>query len=570
MQFEAPITVAEAIAQLEAQEYVIPALQRGFIWQPVQVERLLDSLMRDYPIGSFLFWKVSPSMVKSYPFFQFCSDVVRHDFNPAPVKHFPPQPIAVLDGQQRLTAFAIATGGSYSWRGRGRAGIRKHLLYLDLLACDDDAGEEELCYRFKFLSPEEAAAANPDENQWFLVRDAFKLSKPAAIFKAIQTRHLADHPTAFETLDLLHRSLTQKPVINYYLEKSDDLGKVLNIFVRLNRAGTTLSYPDLLLSAATLKWKRDARCEFAEAVRSVNQHGFSFTKDRVLKSAMVLANMDNIKFKAASFTPDQTLKVEDQWPLIKRCLPIAAHLLSSFGLDQGNLTAENVIIPIAYYVKARGLKDSYVLTNANYEDRERIRSFVIRSLLKGSFWTGAVDSILIDIRKILQQPNLKAFPIEDIERAMARLKKPLTFSSNEIEILLDTGYGRRSTTLVLSLLYPGVDLTEAYHQDHVFPRGLLTEPRLVRAGLNSNDVATILRQRDQLSNLQLLRGELNIEKSHKLPSDYVATIRPASKRQDYLSSHDLEVLPSDVTGVLAFFAKRRAIMSKRLRSLVAG
>jgi hypothetical protein len=567
MQFEAPITVAEAMTLLDKHEYVIPALQRGFVWQPVQVGRLLDSLLRDYPIGSFLFWKVSPSTAGSYPFFQFCSDVIRHDFNPTRIKHFPLQPIAVLDGQQRLTAFAIATSGSYSWRGRGSAGMRKHLLYLDLLGYNEDASEEELRYRFEFLSEEDAAAADPDERQWFPVREVLGLTN-TSIFKVIQGRHLTEHPTAFETLDLLYRSLTQKPVINYYLEKSDELDKVLNVFVRLNRAGTTLSYPDLLLSAATLNWKQDARREFTDAIKSVNDHGFSFTKDRILKSAMVLADMDNIKFTAASFTPDQAQKIEDHWSVVRRCLPIAAHLLKSFGLDYSNLTAENVIIPVAYYIKVRNLKDSYVVTHANYEDRKRVRSFVIRSLLKGSFWTGAVDSILLEMRKILQRPGLKTFPIGDIERAMARLKKPLTFSADEVDHLLDIRYGRRSAALVLSLLYPGVDLTETYHQDHIFPRSRLTESRLSRAGLKTQDIATILMERDKLPNLQLLRGELNIEKSRKLPRDYVRTIRPLSRREAYLRLHDLEQLPGDVDGVIAFFHMRRAIMQERLLALV--
>ena len=40
-------------------------------------------------------------------------------------------------------------------------------------------------------------------------------------------------------------------MIAFYLEKEQDLDKVLNIFVRMNSGGEPLSYSDLLLSIAT-------------------------------------------------------------------------------------------------------------------------------------------------------------------------------------------------------------------------------------------------------------------------------------------------------------------------------
>ena len=33
----------------------LPSIQRGFVWKPKQVEDLWDSILRGYPIGSFLF-----------------------------------------------------------------------------------------------------------------------------------------------------------------------------------------------------------------------------------------------------------------------------------------------------------------------------------------------------------------------------------------------------------------------------------------------------------------------------------------------------------------------------------
>ena len=48
------------IDNIHNNRYLLPAIQREFVWRPHQIERLFDSLMRGYPIGSFLFWRVDP------------------------------------------------------------------------------------------------------------------------------------------------------------------------------------------------------------------------------------------------------------------------------------------------------------------------------------------------------------------------------------------------------------------------------------------------------------------------------------------------------------------------------
>jgi hypothetical protein len=40
--------------------YVIPDLQRPFVWTPRQVTLLIDSLFRGWPFGSLLIWEVKP------------------------------------------------------------------------------------------------------------------------------------------------------------------------------------------------------------------------------------------------------------------------------------------------------------------------------------------------------------------------------------------------------------------------------------------------------------------------------------------------------------------------------
>ena len=77
--------------------------------------------------------------------------------------------------------------------------------------------------------------------------------------REVQERGLADHPHAFQTLYELFKAVRETPSINFYLERSEDPDKVLDIFVRVNSAGTQLSDSDLLMSTATNQWN-GARC----------------------------------------------------------------------------------------------------------------------------------------------------------------------------------------------------------------------------------------------------------------------------------------------------------------------
>ena len=69
MAFQVPITVKEAISKIHSKTYLLPAIQREVVWDTAQIERLFDSLMRDYPIGTFLFWMVKRKQTGKYQFY---------------------------------------------------------------------------------------------------------------------------------------------------------------------------------------------------------------------------------------------------------------------------------------------------------------------------------------------------------------------------------------------------------------------------------------------------------------------------------------------------------------------
>ena len=113
MGFETPITIQKAIDEIQANKYVLPAIQREFVWSAEQVEKLFDSLMRGYPIGSFLLWKVLPERIGDFQFYRFMDHYHERDYRHNEPIALPSdrEVTAVLDGQQRLTALHIGLNG---------------------------------------------------------------------------------------------------------------------------------------------------------------------------------------------------------------------------------------------------------------------------------------------------------------------------------------------------------------------------------------------------------------------------------------------------------------------------
>lgn len=106
MGFQVPISISDAISRIRDRRLLLPAIQREFVWDHTKVEWLFDSLLQDYPIGSFLFWEVRDSASKSaYKYYEFLREYRERyrtenpEFNTSGHQDFE----AVLDGQQRLT-----------------------------------------------------------------------------------------------------------------------------------------------------------------------------------------------------------------------------------------------------------------------------------------------------------------------------------------------------------------------------------------------------------------------------------------------------------------------------------
>ena len=573
MAFQTPITINRALGFIERREYVLPAIQREFVWWPEDIACLFDSLMRGYPIGSFLFWMVRREGIEKYKFYDFMLNYHERDnAHCASVGVVTRDEItAVLDGQQRLTALNIGLRGSYAyklprlWRNNPDA-FPTRRLYLNLLT-EAEENEYDMQYDFSFLTGKEAARRD-EMHCWYPVGDILNAEDAVDLNDFLVDRELANQRGPFRVLAGLHKVVHTKPVIAYYEEEDQDLDKVLHVFIRTNSGGTKLSYSDMLMSMATAQWETlDAREEIHGRVDEINDigGGFGFSQDFLLKAGLMLAGVNSVGFRVTNFTRDNMRLLEERWDRIASAVSIAVALVARFGFTEGSLRAHNAVLPIAHYLYGRDAPVGFLSQAAYKQDRDAIRSWLIRSLLKRGIWGSGLDSLLTALRTVIDTHGGEAFPAARLEEAMRARGKSLSFEEEELEDLVES---KDRVFALLSVLYPFVDTqNNKFHIDHVFPKSRFSSRRLRQADVPDDDIAEYQDRADRLPNLQLLAGDLNQSKSDMLPRQWIAAFGARASRE-YAEHHDLGDVPTDITGFTAFYEARRDLLLGRLRRLL--
>lgn len=365
MSFQTPITIASALEKIDQNQYLLPAIQREFEWEHTRIEWLFDSIMRGYPISSFLFWNVKEDTSKDYKFYKFINSyrevykTHNEEFSTNGIQSFQ----AILDGQQRLTSLYIGLKGTYAykeyrkkWENTEYAIPTRHL-YLNVTKplINDEEGR---VFEFSFLKQDDTNLEKlyfDQENYWFKVGSILDYSSAADLDDFIDNidekiENKEQIKFAKKSIRKLRASILDDKLINYFLEEEQSLDKALNIFIRINSGAKPLSFSDLLMSIAVANWeKKDARKEIHQLVDNIREKGFNISKDLILKSYLYLHSKD-IKFRVNNFSKQNAKKFEAEWEKIRNTILETFNLLRSYGFNEVTLTSKNAVLPIIYYL----------------------------------------------------------------------------------------------------------------------------------------------------------------------------------------------------------------------------
>lgn len=601
-------TIIETIREIN-KTYFLPSIQRKFVWDTTQIENLFDSIMRDYPIGTFLFWEVEkgedPSRIDDYTFYKFIEDYNEKDGDeflqdklnkPSCL----PKIIAVLDGQQRLSSLFCALRGSYATKVSKKISpynpYPKKELYFNLHYKPTD--ENSCMYKFSFLLSDQAKN-NLDDGYWLKVKDVLswteskdkelnvweKAKRIACVVKE-KFADVSDYDCDKISINIvrLWKKLVSEDLITYYKIDRSELDDILDIFVRVNSAGTQLSRSDLVFSTIVASWE-DGREKIENLIGLLNEKGDHFKFDKDFIVTLCLALMDfRQKFETKTFTNKNIEKVKKSWDAIVAAISEAVDLLVEFGFNDENLTAYYIVIPVAYYL----FKSKKKIKDLTKNDKTSIRKFLIYGMSKKIF-SGGVDSVLTTLLSVLKQevPSgdesskkyiLKCndhFDLEGLKEVQVQ-SKSLKLTMSDLDDLLETKKGP-VTFMLLSLLYPHIKFKgNKWHQDHIHSKTLFEKNKLSKYLLaksipfDTNKLADWKIKSNTIVNLQLLPGELNQEKGKTELSEWIFKKFPdTSAIHHYAEENYLdEAVGYELINFELFYTKRREKLKEKLIELL--
>ena len=563
--------------------YLLPAIQRPFVWTSAQVIALFDSILKGYPISSFMFWAVdeeTKSEVRCYKFIENYRPAVLNE----PTKAEGRNAILVLDGQQRLTSLLIGLQGTYAEKAKGArntsasAWVAK-TLYIDLLKdpqeSDDDDSEHGVTFGLTF---QERRPANGHRHHWFKVGSILDYQSSERVDGLIAKVQIELHRgvTDFDRLLVsdalrqLHRVIWLDEAVNFYTETDQSADRVLDIFVRANDGGTKLSKADLLMSMITSKWASgSAREEISGFVEHINK-GLAapnkITRDLVLKASLVVSEHD-VTYNVKNFTTEAIAEIESNWTKIKQAIENTFRFLNRHGITGDNLSSLNAVLPLIYFVYNTQGFDFRGTSEFERVNAAGMHYWLMNSLLVGAF-AGQSDQAISTARSTIRDHlrTARDFPAEKLFDAMAKGGRLSKVDSRTIDELLELQYGRARTFVALSLLYPGIDWNGSiWHVDHIVPQADAQQNVLRGRNIPEHRVQEILRATNSLGNLQLLRSDENIEKA-ALPFRSWIT----GRRRDFF---DLHMIPDridlcDVIWLPEFVVAREKLIRSRLLEML--
>lgn len=556
-------TIKDLITERIGRNTFLPAIQREYVWNPAQVEKLFDSIMCGYPISSFLFWKIREEKKKDWTSYEFIKDFDQE--NPhnkeASLDGVNQDIYLVLDGQQRITSINIALRGTYRFFYRK---WKKTKLYLNLLWDKGDENPEEMTYQFLFKENSQPIPGTDYPQLWYPVGDILNYEDPEDAKESIEAQlddlNEDSKKNAKKMISKLFSVVNVSQNINYYEEKSDDYDKVLEIFIRTNTGGQKLEYSDILLSTATAKWQNlNAREEINKFTDEINKigTGYSFGKDFVMKGAMYLTENLPIQYRLSSFTKKNLECIEDHWEDTKEAISNSVRLISRYGFTDKNLAARLVLLPVAQYL--RGKRNGY-LTSSNLkdvEDQNNIQKWIIMMLLKGVL--GSATDTKLNIMRTVVNAATDHFPYVELSK---ELKIETVFNDMEIENLLNYNYGTRYSYLILSLLYPGRDWKDKiYNEDHIYPQNEFKIKNLRAQGYDDATIEKYLACYNSILNLELLDNSENKSKNAK---PFAVWLR--DRDTNFKERHHIpEMEDYSLVHFLEFIQKRKDLLIKQMK-----
>ena len=349
----------------------LPEIQRDFVWTKHQVQELLDSIIKRYPLGSILVWDIG-----NYTQGKYVNERIPKEWN--------------VDGQQRITAFCLLARRKPYWFeiDKWRGLIEKYKVKVNILTLEVALESATIKNDPKWMYPHEIFNAKDLAS---LAEDCSKKLNDPKLFAKI-----------YDNLKKIQDSLNiELPIIKI----STSLEDVATIFERINSAGTRVKQADITLAyvaAYNQSWVREKLMKY---LNDLEDEGFGFDPTLLIRALAVVGEGKAVLREVSDdFLKNKNNILDKAFEELKNSLYTIINEFRAIGILTSDIIfAKNTIIPLIY------LKHMF----KNTFDFKKALYFFLLALWMGRYSGSAETTLQEDINKIKKSTNFDD-AIEDL------------------------------------------------------------------------------------------------------------------------------------------------------------
>ena len=610
--------------------FCLPALQRGFVWSKDDIATFFDSIFKGFPVGSLLLWKLKTEKDRNaMVFYPINTNEEKNELRGSKkiynFENEKKERFCVIDGQQRITALYKGLTQNYV------ENKKKYQLYFNVLYNGKDYSA------FKYFRSNKGGVYKEKEELWIPIKEIWNVNKNKrnsdAFLKEYEKQHY-DNKEFYKTVSGKQIRKTTKLVkqiddqYDYYKKniktakdnynklckvlkngalpfklidlrkinsyENDNIEKMFEVFVRLNKNGKPLNPTDLLFAKLSKNNKKEELWELFDNlildINSINNptdKKSRFSQDNILRFIWLTHRTDYSSFNSFFITNKGEISINDESiEKIIKAFTEAKKIYKEGLFTYDRNTPYSMFLPVAYYFY-RGGKNSD-------EARIEIEKYYEASLIMGVF-SQSTDTVMSNIIKAFgknKRNNITLFDRRcfNYKKLVKKLREEnhnyFDISENDLQEILNMNYNKDldSIRIVLHLLSRNmnVQVPGIHEVDHMHPKKFKDKETefysIVGGKSTKNELLWDFYKKnvDNFSNLQLLEGHENKgDKNDKLLNEWLNQDKYKNNLDTYSinnfviddSSKKIDIEYFKLENFETFYKNRYSVLLSKLKEM---
>jgi len=358
---------SDLISEIQKGIIKVPKFQRDFVWSIDKTAKLLDSILKGYPIGTFILWQTDERI---------------NDIKNIGNLEIPPTPDGtkvqyVLDGQQRITSLYAAYLGAEIQK----IGEKKITNYSDIVVnLDADINE----------NGNQVISAEPTGEKYISLNDVLNFSYSKA--KALSDRFCEEELEKIDSYSTVFKTYEFSTVVL----RKEDIDSAIEVFTRINTGGQTLTLFEIM-SAKTYDEEQhfDMQAKWSDFIKELKEIKYESISSTVVLSvlALVLSRTKECKRKVILSLDKQA--IIDAWDKVISSLKDSIdYFRTTYRIPVSHLLPyDSLLVPLAYFFYHKQDKPEA-------EQRKHLEEFFWRMSLSFRYSSSAESRLAQDIKRI--------------------------------------------------------------------------------------------------------------------------------------------------------------------------